>query len=133
MTFARFIAGESNRLAYMAAQRIVGGAGLGNPLFLYGPRGSGKTHLLQAIAHDRMIIHEHDSNRHRPSPGIQLVSGTIATIRVPSPGLLFTVSRPFTRATRSRMLNSPIPGRRSSARRAEVSVSARSLDKRVNP
>ena len=50
-TFDNFIVGESNRLAYNGAKEIAEGkvAG-GNPLFLFGKVGLGKTHLLIAIA-----------------------------------------------------------------------------------
>ncbi len=51
-TFATFIVGESNRLAYAAGQNIATMPGhTYNPLFLYGGVGLGKTHLLMAIGH----------------------------------------------------------------------------------
>ena len=45
-----FVVGESNRLAYTAAQTMLaeGGASF-HPLFIHGPCGVGKTHLLQGI------------------------------------------------------------------------------------
>jgi chromosomal replication initiator protein len=50
-TFENFIVGESNRLSYLGAQQIAeGNVSAGNPLFLYGGVGLGKTHLLLAIA-----------------------------------------------------------------------------------
>ncbi len=50
-TFENFIVGESNRLACMGAQHIADGSiSGGNPLFMYGGVGLGKTHLLLAIA-----------------------------------------------------------------------------------
>jgi chromosomal replication initiator protein len=50
--FARlsdFIVGESNRLAYTAADMVASRIGSVSPLFLYGPTGCGKTHLLQGM------------------------------------------------------------------------------------
>jgi chromosomal replication initiator protein len=52
-TFANFIIGKSNELAAAAAQGIAASPGrLYNPLFIYGDTGLGKTHLMQAVAHD---------------------------------------------------------------------------------
>ncbi len=51
-TFERFIVGNTNKFAFTAAKKVAeepGGAY--NPLFIYGPSGLGKTHLLHAIAH----------------------------------------------------------------------------------
>lgn len=48
--FENFIVGSSNRLAYSAAQLVAEKPGTDyNPLFLYGPAGVGKTHLMWAI------------------------------------------------------------------------------------
>ncbi len=44
-----FIEGESNRLARTAGQMVVERPGTINPLVLYGPCGSGKTHLARGI------------------------------------------------------------------------------------
>ena len=50
-TFENFVVGPSNRLASNAAQAVAKNAGqVYNPLFIYGPPGVGKTHLLHAIA-----------------------------------------------------------------------------------
>ena len=52
-TFESFIVGSSNRLAFSAAQLVVEKPGLAyNPLFLYGPAGVGKTHLMWAIRNE---------------------------------------------------------------------------------
>ncbi len=48
--FSNFIVGSGNRLAFSAAQLVVEKPGSAyNPLFLYGPAGVGKTHLMWAI------------------------------------------------------------------------------------
>lgn len=44
-----FVGGDSNRLALTAAQMVVNNPGSVSPLFLYGPSGVGKTHLLEGI------------------------------------------------------------------------------------
>ena len=54
-TFATFVEGMSNRLAVAGAQAVAKEPGSKyNPLFIYGPSGLGKTHLLHAIAHEIM-------------------------------------------------------------------------------
>ncbi|MBQ9646990.1 MAG: chromosomal replication initiator protein DnaA [Oscillospiraceae bacterium] len=51
-TFDTFVVGESNKLAYAAAQAVADGASAHyNPLFIYGDSGLGKTHLIYAIQH----------------------------------------------------------------------------------
>lgn len=50
-TFENFAVSGSNQLAYTAATRVAGDIGASyNPLFIYGPVGVGKTHLMHAIA-----------------------------------------------------------------------------------
>ena len=52
-SFEDFVVGESNRLAFSAAQAMAAiSAPLFNPLYIHGGTGQGKTHLLHAIAQE---------------------------------------------------------------------------------
>ena len=57
-TFENFIRGPSNQFAFAAAQAVAANpSGAYNPLFIYGPSGLGKTHLLFAIMNEVRKLH----------------------------------------------------------------------------
>lgn len=53
--FGNFVVGSGNRLAFTAARQVTDNPGESyNPLFIYGPAGVGKTHLMWAISFEIM-------------------------------------------------------------------------------
>ncbi|HKK30700.1 MAG TPA: chromosomal replication initiator protein DnaA [Alphaproteobacteria bacterium] len=51
LTFENFVIGKPNEFAYAACRRVADASEVAfNPLFLYGPVGMGKTHLMHAVA-----------------------------------------------------------------------------------
>lgn len=53
LTFGSFVVGDSNKLAFTAAERIAAAPqAFSGPFVIHGAVGQGKTHLLQAIAND---------------------------------------------------------------------------------
>ncbi len=51
LTFSFFIVSEKNLMSVKLLKELIDRGSSFNPIFLYGPKGSGKTHLLQACAH----------------------------------------------------------------------------------
>ncbi len=56
-TFDNFIVGESNKFAHAACVAVANKHDTYNPLFIYGPSGLGKTHLLFAITNEMKRSH----------------------------------------------------------------------------
>ena len=50
LTFASFVVGGSNQMAHAAATMAAQSPGAASPMFISGPAGGGKTHLLSAVA-----------------------------------------------------------------------------------
>lgn len=79
-TFENFVVGKSNELAAAAAAAIAEAPGsLYNPLFIYGPTGLGKTHLMQAIGH--AILASHSDRRIRYLPAEDFTNAYIEAIQ----------------------------------------------------
>lgn len=67
-TFNTFIVGSFNELAYAAAQSVIKNPGtVYNPLFIYGGVGLGKTHLIQSIGNELLLINPGYKIRYVPA------------------------------------------------------------------
>jgi len=74
-TFDNFVVGPSNRMAHSASIAVTKTPGqVYNPLFLYGPPGVGKTHLLYAIANG--------IRKEKPDANIVYIKGDQFTIEL---------------------------------------------------
>jgi chromosomal replication initiator protein len=79
-TFDHFVIGKSNELAAAAAHAVSQAPGrVYNPLFLYGDTGLGKTHLMQAIAHE--VFNQHPETRITFIGAEQFTNEMIASIQ----------------------------------------------------
>jgi chromosomal replication initiator protein len=79
-TFDNFVIGKSNELAAAAAQAVAASPGkVYNPLFIYGATGLGKTHLMQAVAHE--IAQRVPGTRIRFVSGEQFTNEMVLSIR----------------------------------------------------
>jgi chromosomal replication initiator protein len=57
--FDSFVVGDGNNFAYSAAKAVSQYPGISfNPLFIYGGTGLGKTHLIQAAAHEALKVNK---------------------------------------------------------------------------
>lgn len=56
-TFERFAVDDSNRLAYAAARQVFSASAAREIIYIYGPSGVGKTHLLHAIGNEWRASH----------------------------------------------------------------------------
>ena len=79
-TFESFIVGASNRQAYAAALAVAQQSDqASNPLFIYGPPGCGKTHLLDAIANRQKEMNP--STRYKYTTGKQFFTQFIRAVQ----------------------------------------------------
>jgi chromosomal replication initiator protein len=77
--FSRFVVGRSNRVAYQSARDLAEGKSPFSALFLHGPCGVGKTHLLQSVA--ARVRQENLSARVRYVTGEQFTNEFIMSVQ----------------------------------------------------
>ncbi|HEY8467554.1 MAG TPA: chromosomal replication initiator protein DnaA [Solirubrobacterales bacterium] len=83
-TFERFVIGPGNRFAHAAALAVAELPGEAyNPLFLHGPPGLGKTHLMGAIA--RYLREHHPTLKVHYTTAERFTSEFVATLRTDGP------------------------------------------------
>jgi len=83
-TFDRFVIGPGNRFAHAAALAVAELPGEAyNPLFLHGPPGLGKTHLMGAIA--RYLREHHPTLKVHYTTAERFTSEFVATLRTDGP------------------------------------------------
>jgi chromosomal replication initiator protein len=83
-TFDRFVIGPGNRFAHAAALAVAELPGEAyNPLFLHGPPGLGKTHLMGAIA--RYLCEHHPTLKVHYTTAERFTSEFVATLRADGP------------------------------------------------
>jgi chromosomal replication initiator protein len=81
-TFDNFVVGQSNRLAHAGARAVAQGPGaVYNPLFVYGPPGLGKTHLMHAIGNEIARGQGMDPSRVAYISGEAFTSNFIASLQ----------------------------------------------------
>jgi chromosomal replication initiator protein len=81
-TFDNFVVGPSNRLAHAGARAVAQTPGqVYNPLFVYGPSGLGKTHLMHAIGNEIAQVRGIDAGRIAYVSGEAFTSNYITSLR----------------------------------------------------
>lgn len=79
-TFDNFIVGASNRMLHAASLAVVNAPGKSyNPLFIYGGVGLGKTHIMQAIAHN--ILSKNQGTKVKYTSSEKFINELISSIR----------------------------------------------------
>ncbi|MEY4516609.1 MAG: replication initiator protein transcriptional regulator of replication and housekeeping s [Pseudomonadota bacterium] len=80
-TFAHFVEGRSNQMAADTCRKLLVALGDAqhNPLFLYGPTGLGKTHLMHAVGHELLRDRPHARVMYMTSE--QFVGGFVGALQ----------------------------------------------------